>query len=81
MALDLLRLAQPMIKRRGLTLIGVALTNLADQGAVQLALPIDRARELDAVLDRIRDRFGSSAIDRAVLIGRDPGTWVPLLPD
>jgi DNA polymerase IV len=80
-ALDLLRLSEPTIERRGLTLVGVALMNLADQGSVQLALPFDRARELDAVLDNIRDRFGSSAINRATLIGRDPGTWVPLLPD
>jgi DNA polymerase-4 len=80
-ALGLLTLSTPTIDRRGLTLIGVALTNLSDQGAVQLALPIDRTRELDAVLDSIRDRFGSSAITRAILIGRDPGVWVPLLPD
>jgi DNA polymerase-4 len=80
-ALGLLRLSEPTIERRGLTLVGVALTNLSDHGAVQLALPFDRTRELDAVLDRIRDRYGSRAIDRAVLIGRDPGTWVPLLPD
>jgi DNA polymerase-4 len=80
-ALELFRLAQPTIQRRGLTLVGVALTNLSDAGAVQLALPFDRARELDAVLDSIRDRFGSGAINRAVLIGRDPGLSVPLLPD
>jgi DNA polymerase-4 len=81
MALELLGIAMPTIESRGLTRIGVALTNLSDQGAVQLALPFDRSRELDAVVDRIRDRFGSSAINRAILIGRDPGTWVPLLPD
>jgi DNA polymerase-4 len=71
----------PTIERRGITLIGVALTNLSDQGSVQLVLPFDRTRELDATLDRIRDRFGSTAITRAILIGRDPGAWVPLLPD
>lgn len=80
-ALGLLTLSMPTIERRGLTLVGVALTNLSDQGAVQLVLPLDRARELDATLDRIRDRFGSTAITRAILIGRDPGAWVPLLPD
>jgi DNA polymerase-4 len=72
---------QPTIEHRGLTLVGVALTNLSDRGAVQLILPFDRTRELDAVLDRIRDRYGSRAIDRAVLLGRDPGVSVPLLPD
>jgi len=80
-ATALLRLSIPTIDRRGLTLIGVALANLGDQGAVQLTLPFDRSYELDATLDRIRDRFGSAAITRAVLVGRDPGPWVPLLPD
>lgn len=77
----LLTRSMPMIERRGLTLVGVALANLTDGGAIQLALPFDRARELDTTLDRIRDRFGSSAITRGVLVGRDPGPWVPLLPD
>jgi DNA polymerase-4 len=80
-ALELLELSMPTIERRGLTLVGVALTSLSDHGAVQLALPFDRSRELEAAVDRIRDRFGSSAINRATLIGRDPGVWVPLLPD
>jgi DNA polymerase IV len=80
-ATDLLRESMPMIKRRGLTLIGIALANLADEGAIQLVLPFSRARELDAAVDRVRDRFGSGAITRGVLIGRDPGISVPLLPD
>src|SRR3954462_15184597 len=41
-ARGLLATAMPMIERRGLTLIGVALTNLGDARAVQLALPFDR---------------------------------------
>jgi DNA polymerase-4 len=77
----LLRACRPLIDRRGLTLLGIALSNLADAGAVQLVLPFDRARDLDAVVDRVRDRFGSGAITRGVLVGRDPGVWVPLLPD
>jgi DNA polymerase-4 len=77
----LLRASAPLIERRGLTLIGITLTNLTDVGAVQLVLPLDRARDLDAVVDRVRDRFGSKAITRGVLVGRDPGVWVPLLPD
>jgi DNA polymerase IV len=80
-ARELLTAATPMIERRGLTLIGVALTNLADEGTIQLALPFARAGDLDAALDSVRDRFGSTAITRAVLIGRDPGLSVPLLPD
>ncbi|HEV3127419.1 MAG TPA: DNA polymerase IV [Solirubrobacteraceae bacterium] len=81
MATGLLRLSTPIIRQRGLTLIGVALTNLSDRSGIQLALPFDRSRELDPVLDSIRERFGSSAITRGVLVGRDPGPSVPLLPD
>ncbi|CAN5571187.1 DNA polymerase IV [soil metagenome] len=79
----LLASAMPMIERRGITLVGVALTNLDDEGAIQLALPLHGARgsALDAALDEVRDRFGSSAITRAVLLGRDQGLTVPLLPD
>jgi DNA polymerase IV len=77
----LLMAAGPLIERRGLTLIGIALANLIDQEAVQLHLPFERAGELDAALDRVRERFGSAAITRGVLLGRDPGLTVPLLPD
>jgi DNA polymerase IV len=80
---DLLAASRPLIERRGLTLLGIALSNLADAGAVQLALPLERcqASALDATLDDVRDRFGSDAIKRAVLVGRDEGQQVPLLPD
>jgi DNA polymerase-4 len=70
-----------LIARRGLTLIGVALTNLCDARAVQLALPFDRTAGLDDALDALRDRFGSGAIRRAAQIGRPEEEWVPLLPD
>jgi DNA polymerase-4 len=70
-----------MIERQGLTLVGVAVGNLHDAGAVQLALPLDRRSAIDAALDAVRDRFGSAAITRAVLLGRDVGPSVPLLPD
>jgi DNA polymerase IV len=79
----LLTQAMPMIERRGITLLGIALANLDDDGAIQLALAFDRERPsaLDTAVDDIRDRFGSSAITRAVMLGRDPGITVPLLPD
>jgi len=80
-AAGLLTLSWPEIESRGLTLVGVALTNLADERALQLTLPFARARELDTTLDRIRERYGSDAIVRGVLLGRDAGPWVPLLPD
>jgi DNA polymerase-4 len=82
-ARGLLATAMPMIESQGITLIGLALGNLEDEGAIQLALPFDlqRASVLDATLDDVRERFGSAAITRAVLLGRDPGLSVPLLPD
>ena len=82
-ARELLALAMPMIERQGITLVGVSLTNLQDDGAVQLALPLERAPAgaLDATIDQVRDRFGSESITRGVLVGRDPGISVPLLPD
>ena len=82
-ARGLLAAARPEIERRGITLIGVALANLEDDAFVQLALPFDRLAggALDATLDELRERFGAGAITRAVLLGRDQGPTVPLLPD
>jgi DNA polymerase IV len=82
-ARGLLAAALPMIASRGLTLVGVTLTNLTGDDAIQLALPFGRARRasLDAALDSVKERFGSDAILRAVLLGRNQGTSVPLLPD
>jgi DNA polymerase-4 len=82
-ARGLLGTAMPMIEREGITLVGVAVSNLTDDGTVQLALPFDQhcVNALDATIDNVRDRFGTTAITRAVLLGRDPGISVPLLPD
>jgi DNA polymerase-4 len=81
-ARGLLSAAKPMIEDRGITLIGVALGNL-DNGSVQLTLPVDGhdAAALDATLDDVRERFGSAAITRAVLVGRDQGMSMPVLSD
>jgi DNA polymerase-4 len=82
-ARGLLATALPMIERQGLTLVGVTVANLENGRAVQLTLPFDRhdGDALDAALDEVRDRFGSTAITRAVLLGRDEDLSVPLLPD
>jgi DNA polymerase-4 len=82
-ARGLLANAQSMIYDRGLTLVGVAVANLDDDDAVQLPLPFDRlgGGALDAALDDVRDRFGTSAVTRAVLLGRHTGMEVPLLPE
>ena len=79
----LLATAMPMIEREGITLLGISVGNLDDDDAVQLVLPFDRhaGGALDAALDDVRERYGSSAITRAVLLGKDPGFSVPMLPD
>jgi DNA polymerase-4 len=80
----LLTESMPTIADRGVTLVGISLTNLDDDRAIQLTLPFERghAGALDAALDGVRDRFGSTAITRAVLLGRDQGEpGVPLLYD
>jgi DNA polymerase-4 len=82
-AQSLLAGAAPLIERRGLTLIGVAIANLDDDRPLQLRLPVDRfsSGELDAALDEIRRRYGAAAVTRAVLLDRAQGLSMPLLPD
>jgi DNA polymerase-4 len=79
----LLAASVPLIERRGLTLVGIAVANLENDRPAQLTLPFDRrsGAALDAAVDEIRNRFGLSAITRAVLLGRNPGLTMPLLPD
>ena len=79
----LLAAAMPTIERRGITLVGISVANLENDAAVQLPLPFDRrcGGALDAALDEVRARFGSDAVTRAVLLGRDPGFSIPMLPD
>jgi DNA polymerase-4 len=83
MARKLLAGAMPLIERQGLTLVGIALGNLDDDSAVQLALPLEenRASALDMALDDLRERYGADVVTRAVLLGRPAGPSVPLLPD
>jgi DNA polymerase-4 len=80
-ARGLLAEAMPEIRRRGVTLVGLTLTNLENAHAIQLVLPLDRRRALDAALDDVKERYGTAAITRAVLLGRDPGLSMPMLPD
>jgi len=82
-ARGLLTSAMPLIEAGGITLIGVAVANLADDRPHQLALPFGRGSgtALDTALDDVRQRFGPTAITRTVLLDRDPGLSVPLLPD
>lgn len=79
----LLAAAQPLIERRGLTLIGLTIANLDDDLPFQLSLPLEPGDSalLDAALDEIRNRHGSAAITRGILVGRRPEVAMPLLPD
>jgi DNA polymerase IV len=79
----LLAEAGTLIRSAGITLVGISLANLDDDDIVQPELPFGARpfATLDGTLDAVRDRFGTSAITRAVLLGRDPGMTVPMLPD
>lgn len=78
-----------VIRRRGLTLVGVTLTNLerTDGVGVQLELPLaptaltvrDPAA-LDTATDAIRDRFGTRALQRAALLGGGDRSSAWLMP-
>ncbi|HEY0951615.1 MAG TPA: DNA polymerase IV, partial [Nocardioides sp.] len=81
----LLAASWPLIEERGCTLLGVTISGLVDGRSEQLELPLfpDHVHEhgLDAALDRVRDRFGSASVTRAVLVGRRTGLEMPTLPD
>src|SRR5918993_492257 len=82
-ARGLLAGAQPEIAERGITLIGVSLSQLARADSLQPELPIDwdDGMRLDTVLDAVRDRFGAASVARAAQLGRDPGWSPPMLPE
>jgi DNA polymerase-4 len=82
-ARELLTTALPVIAERGITLIGVSLTQLRRTDDLQPELPIDwgEGQRLDSVLDAVRDRFGATVVSRATQLGRDPGWSTPLLPE
>ena len=84
-ARGLVAAAAPLIAERGLTLIGFAVSNIDRGGAQQLELPLGGPGpdllDIDAAVDRVRARYGNSALTRGVLVGRDTGLEVPHLPD
>jgi len=82
-ARQLVRSTAPVIAERGLTLVGFAVSGIDRSGAQQLMLPFGEAEPLAiaAAVDRVRQRYGKSALTRAVLVGRDPGIEMPHLPD
>ncbi len=83
LARTLLAAAQTEITDRGITLIGISLSQLDHVDRVQPELPIDWGDEarLDTVLDTLRDRYGATSVSRATQLGRDPGWSSPILPE
>jgi DNA polymerase-4 len=78
----LLAETQELVDQRGLTAVGISVTNLIPDDAVQLVLPFAKGTgsRLDAALDEVRDRFGTKSVTRAVLLHAEDRS-VPVLPD
>jgi len=79
--------AAPLIAERGLTLVGFAVCNIDRDGAQQMELPFSHCElaadttSIDAAIDQVRGRYGNAAVTRGVLVGRDTGWEMPMLPD
>lgn len=95
-ARDLVATAGPLIAERGLTLVGFAVSNIDRDGAQQLELELpfessgdarratgtpEHLLAVDSAMDEVRRRFGNALVTRGVLVGRDPGLEMPMLPD
>ena len=82
-AFTLLGVAWPMIEEKGITLLGMSMSNLRNESAVQMILPFERSdvEQLDTTIDAVRDRFGGSALTRAATLGSDADFTVPMLRD
>ncbi len=83
-ARELVAAAAPLIAERGLTLVGFSVSNIDREGTQQLELPFSEHADpaaIDEAVDEVRRRYGNSAVTRGVLLGRDPGLEMPLLPD
>jgi DNA polymerase-4 len=73
-AQTLLAEASPTIRSRGLTLVGIAVTNLEPAGSgeqLELWAPGHAGDRLDAAVDELRERFGNAVIVRTPMLGRE----------
>ncbi|MGH2840617.1 MAG: DNA polymerase IV [Solirubrobacteraceae bacterium] len=78
----LLAQARPMIECRGVTLVGVTVSNLVHEAFVQLAMPLDGpdTAALDAAMDDVRERFGPETLKRGSLMNAGPDVSAWLMP-
>ena len=73
---ELVVAARPLVAEKGLTLVGISVANLSDDLPRQLILPFDDTdMALDTALDRVRERFGSRSVTRAVVLGVRSRRW------
>ncbi|MFL0241668.1 DNA polymerase IV [Mycobacterium sp. SMC-17] len=83
-ARGLVAAAGPMIAERGLTLMGFSVSNVDTAGTEQLELPFDGEPDtaaVDCAVDLVRQKFGNACLTRGVLVGKDPGWEMPMLPE
>ncbi|RMI08713.1 DNA polymerase IV [Cellulomonas triticagri] len=82
-AAALLAEAAPLVRERGITLVGVALTGLEADTWVQPQLDLDGPDRsgLDAAVDAVAEQFGTGALVRGTLLRTGSGLEVPRLPD
>jgi DNA polymerase IV len=79
----LLAAERTTITRQGLTLLGLSITNLQRAAdGLQLELPLDGRppAALDTAVDAIRDRYGTTSLQRATLLGSSIRTSAWLMP-
>ncbi|MGH1561146.1 DNA polymerase IV [Mumia sp. DW29H23] len=82
-ARSLLDVAEPLIRERGCTLVGISVSGFDPHAGGQLELPFGEpdTATLDLALDDVRERFGSAAVLRGSLVRRGEGFAMPTLPD
>lgn len=85
-AIGVVRAALPVIRERGLTMIGLSVGGLTEATSaceqLQFSLFQRSQTDLDGAVDALRQRFGASAVSRASLARtRTTPHDVPMLPD